>query len=312
MKIQKAALIGLGAIGSFFAPKLCTYLESDNFRVIADGARRKKIENGITVNGQTYYFPVAAPDEQTGPADLIILAVKDSGLAQALRDIRLQVGEQTQILSVLNGIDSEKKVAAVYGWEHVLYSYMKVSIEMKDSAADYNPETGTVHFGEAQNMKLSERTAAVKALFDASGIGNVVDKDMIRGMWLKFMSNVGGNLTCALLGVPFGVLGVSKEAAAIRRRAMEEVVAIARRLGVDIGQADIEEQDEIFDRVPFHNKPSTLQDLEHGRRTEIDMFAGRVVELGEKLDIETPINWLFYRAIRVYEQKNAGEFDHYA
>ena len=59
---------------------------------------------------------------------------------------------------------------------------------------------------------------------------------MIKGIWFKFMCNVGENLTCALLGIPFGVFRTSDHANAIRRKAMEEVVLIAQELGVDWGK----------------------------------------------------------------------------
>ena len=60
------------------------------------------------------------------------MATKDLGLAQAIKDIEKFVGPDTQILCVMNGVNSEEQVAAAYGWEHVLYSYMRMSIVMKD------------------------------------------------------------------------------------------------------------------------------------------------------------------------------------
>lgn len=76
------------------------------------------------------------------------------------------VGERTQILCVMNGVESEENVAAVYGWEHTLYSYMRVSIVMKDGKADFDPYWGKVHFGEARNEELTERVKAVQEVFE--------------------------------------------------------------------------------------------------------------------------------------------------
>ena len=121
MTINKVSLIGLGAMGSFFAPSLNLYLGKENFSVIADGERAEKLKSkGITINGITHHFTVIDPQSQNGPSDLIIMAVKDAGLAKAISDIRNQVGENTQILCVMNGIDSEEQVAEAYGWDHVL------------------------------------------------------------------------------------------------------------------------------------------------------------------------------------------------
>lgn len=310
MEIKKVTLIGLGAMGTFFAPKLDKYLGKENFRVLAEGERKKRLESrGVTIEGKQYHFTVITPDLRNDTADLIIIAVKDTGLKQAISDIRNQVGENTQILCVLNGIDSEEKVAAVYGWDHVLYSYMRVSIVMKDGVVDSIPEWGKVHFGEADNTTLSERVLAIKELFDESGISYKIDQNMKRGLWYKFMCNIGENLPCAMLGIPFGAYHVSEHANAIRRAAMKEVVLIAQKLGIDLSEADIEYQEQTVKRLPFHNKPSTLQDLENGRPTEIEMFAGKVIQMGKELNIETPLNWMFYHGIRICEEKNMGKFN---
>lgn len=308
-KIEKVTLIGLGAMGVFFAPKLADYLGKDNFRVLAGGERRERLQReGVTLNGVTHHFTIITPETEGDPADLIIIAVKDTGLTQAIQDIRNQIGANTQILSVLNGIDSEEKIAAAYGWEHVLYSFMRVSIVMKDGNANFDPNMGKVYFGEAKNEVLTERVRAVKELFEESKITYHIDEDMIKGIWFKFMCNIGENMTCAMLGVPFGAFHVSEHANEIRRKAMWEVVSIANRLGIGLGQGDIDRQEKNIKNLPAGNKPSTLQDLENGRMTEIEMFAGKMVELGQKLGIDTPINWMFYHGIKIIEEKNMGIF----
>lgn len=309
-QINKVSLIGLGAMGVFFAPRLHELLGS-NFRVIAEGSRKERLEQkGVIVNGVTYHFPVIEPDESGNPADLVIISVKEYALDQAIKDIRNQVGEHTQILCVLNGVDSEDKVAAVYGREHVLYSYMRVSIVMKDGIADFNPEVGNVHFGETTNIEgnYSERVQAIKELLEQAKIPYRIDPDMLRGQWIKFMCNVGENMTCALLGIPFGAFKTSDSANQIRIAAMKEVIQIANKKGIDLGQADIDRQHETLMKLPFQNKPSTLQDLEIGKKTEVDMFAGTVIRLGREYGISTPVNELFYYGIHVLEEKNDGLF----
>ena len=132
---------------------------------------------------------------------------------------------------------------------------------------------------------------------------------MLRGLWFKFMCNVGENLTCALLGIPYGSFRVSEHANALRRAAMEEVMAVANAKGINLDKSDMERQEEAIKRITFHNKPSTLQDLEAGKKTEIEMFAGKMISLGQELGIPTPLNWMFYQGIRVLEEKNQGVFE---
>lgn len=310
MEIKHAALIGLGAMGSFFAPRMEAYLGREHFQVVASGGRKERLERGgVTINGVNHKFSIRTPEEEGPKADLIIMAMKDMGLSQAIRDIRNLVGEGTQILCVMNGIESEEKVAAAYGWEHVIYSYMRMSIVMKDGVADFDPYWGKVHFGEARNETLTKRVTAVKAFFDACDIPYEIDRDMKRGIWFKYMCNVGENMTCALFGIPFGAFRSSDSANEIRRGAMREVMAIANRLGVNLNESDIEQQEKTLQTVPYQNKPSTLQDLEGKKKTEVELFSGTVVRLGKELGIPTPLSYLLYHGIRVLEEKNAGEFD---
>lgn len=309
MKINTVSLIGLGAMGTFFAPRLYGVL-GDRFRVIAGGARRARLETeGVTINGTNYKFPLVSPKEESGPADLIIMSVKDTGLDQAIADIKNQVGPHTQILCVLNGVKSEEKVAAAYGWAHVPYAYMRVSIVMKNGVANYDPALGHVHFGEADNTGApTERIAAIRTLFDRCGVPYLNDPDMVRGLWFKYMCNVGENLTCALLGIPFGWFRWCSSANELRVGAMREIAAIARAKGIDLNEADIARQNEAVKALPPENKPSTLQDLEAGRKTEIEMFAGDAVRMGNELGIPTPICWMFYQCIKTLEAKQEHHF----
>ena len=307
MEIRNGALIGLGAMGVFFAPRMEEVLGRDNFCVIAEGERRKRLEEkGVTVNGINYRFRVAAPDEGE-PADLLIIAVKDTGLEQAITDIRRFVGPQTQILCVMNGVESEKKVAAAYGWEHVLYSYMKIPVELKNGAYDFDPDGGYIAFGEEKNESLSERVQAIREFFDRCRIPYRIEKDMILGLWQKFMSNIGENMTCALLGVPFKALADSEHARAIKETGMREVQAVAEKLGIHLTDEMIERQMNRPITAPG-NRPSTLQDLDAKKKTEIEMFAGTVVRLGKETGVPTPANEIFYHGIKALEEKNEGKF----
>ena len=69
----------------------------------------------------TLDFHYVTPEEKTGPADMVLFTVKYQGLEDAIRAVRNQVGENTILLSALNGISSEKMIAEAYGPEKVLY-----------------------------------------------------------------------------------------------------------------------------------------------------------------------------------------------
>ena len=308
--ITKAAIIGLGAIGSYLASHLQTVL-GDNLRIIAGGARKERLErNGVVVNGKRLHFHVVDPQEDCGGdyPQLAIIITKFSGLPQAIKDIKNQIGPHTIIMAPLNGVEKEEIVAASYGWENLLYSLARVSVVMRDGKVTFSDASAQMEFGEKHNETLSPRVQAVKALFESAGIKSVVPEDMERAIWLKYMCNVSENQSAAVLGIPFGAWNVSDDANWIREALVREVAAVAAKKGIRITEEDIEEQGKRLKNVPAANKPSTLQDLEAGRKTEVDMFAGTMMRLGKEYGVPTPYNELFYHAIRVLEQKNDGMF----
>lgn len=308
-EIKTVSLIGLGSIGSFFAPGLARTLGEGNFRVIAGGARAERLEReGVRINHETWHFPIVRPEETVAPADLILISVKDTTLDEAIRDIRHHVGEHTIILSLLNGIDSEEKIGAAFGMEHMLYALMRVSVGVRPEGYIYDPRKGHIEFGEKNNTTYSPRVQAVASLFDRAQIPYKIPEDMLHALWFKYLCNIGENLTCALLGIPFGAFRVSDDANFIRHAAMQEVADVAAAYGIHFTEEELAHQEVIVTHIPPRNKPSTLQDIENRRPTEIAMFSGTLIRLGEKAGVPTPYNRMFYHGIRVLEQKNSGEF----
>lgn len=306
-EIKTAALIGLGAVGSYLAGNLVTVM-GDNLRIIAGGERKARIErDGVVINGKQVHFHVTDPEEETGYADLAIIITKFTALPQALKEMSRQIGPDTVIMSPLNGVESESVVAGVYGWERVIYSLTRVSIVMKGNQVSFNPAVAHMEFGEKTNQTISPRVRAVKELFEGAGIPSLVPEDMERAIWRKYMCNVSENQTAAILGLSFGAWsGVSEHATCTRELVMQEVIAVAQKKGIDLNQADLEAQRAVLKKIPSGNKPSTLQDIEAGRKTEVEMFAGAMIRMGKELGVPTPLNEFLYHAIRVLEEKNQG------
>ncbi|MDO5575429.1 MAG: 2-dehydropantoate 2-reductase [bacterium] len=309
-EIKTVALIGLGGIGGYLASNLQKVTGKENLRIIAGGARKERIEkNGLIVNGEPVSFHVVAPEEETGYADLVIIITKSLGLREAVLQVKNQVGPDTIIMSPLNGIESEDIVAEVYGYERILYSLARVSVTVTNqNELHFNPGFAHMEFGEKTNETYSERVLAVKTLFESAGIKSVIQKDMIFAIWHKFMCNVAENQTAAILGIPFGAWHCDEHANHLREMAMREVIAIANKKGIPLGEQDMVEQGERLKKINKDGRPSTLQDIEAGRKTEVDMFAGTVMRLGKEVSVETPVNEFMYHAIKVLEDKNDGVF----
>lgn len=301
-KIKKVYIVGLGAIGSAYA-SIMRDSEPDLVKVIADSERIKKYEQkGVIINEQPYYFDFVTPEQSTEKADLIIISVKFHQLDQAIKDIKNFVAEDTIILSLLNGISSEEIIGEEYGMDTLLYSFsVGIDAVREDTSVTFSTP-GQIVFGEKTNFDLSPKAAAVKDLFDRTGVPYTIPEDMIRELWFKFMLNVGINQTSAVVRASYGQVIDSYEACQLVRAASSEVVDIASELGINLTEADVDETFRIYKTLSPEGKTSMLQDVEAGRKTEVEIFGGEVIKLGEKLGISTAVNKTLYNIIRATEK----------
>lgn len=305
-RITTMAVLGTGAVGSYFVWGLQDKLK-ENVWVIADGERKRRLEReGISVNGEDLKLQVKTPQEAKG-VDLLIVATKYDGLKACLDDIADIVTEDTIVISPLNGVDSEEIIASRIGMEHLLFSVMHIASQRVGRFIEFNPDiTMGITFGEAKQSEPSERMLAVAKLFEGSGVRYHFGTDIMRDVWHKFAFNVSRNLPQAMLNCVAGVYTDSEHGRHLMLKMREEVCALAAAKGIDI--SDLAPVEQL--RYPSSPKArySTLQDLDAGRHTEIEMFAGTVLRLGKELGIATPYNDFAYHAIKLLEERNDGKF----
>jgi len=300
--IKRVVVMGAGAMGSFYASRFFE-LDKENTFLVADGARYDRLkESGLEVNGKRYDFALIRPSDEVPPADFILVAVKHHQLGQAIRDMRNSVGGHTLLLSVMNGIDSEKRLEEAFGPEKVLYALAVAIDAVKEGNRVSLTSTGKIIFGEKKNKVISEKVRRVQELFDRAGLNHETPEDMVRALWWKFMINVGINQVSAVLRAPYGTFQQSREAQELMKMAMREAVIVAKKEGVDLAETDIDSWFSALLTLGPHGKTSMVQDVEAKRKTEVEMFAGKVIELGQKHDVPTPLNDALYRFIRVIEQ----------
>ena len=302
--IESISIVGAGALGGAYASILYD-MDRRCVSFVATGNRFERLrQEGLYVNGKHYIIPVLRPEDLSTPSDLIIVAVKYHYLDDAIRDMKNRVGAETTILSVMNGIESEERIGAAYGVEKVLYA-VSVGIDALREGNRVNyASQGKIFFGEAQNTFLTDRVKRVQALFDRAGILYETPPDMIRILWWKFMINVGINQASAVLRAPFSVFQNSQEARNLMESAMREVIMLSEKAGVNLSGEDIEMFNKILLDINPQGKTSMLQDTEAGRKTEVEMFAGKVIELGRQFDVPTPINQKLFDLIKNLEAEN--------
>ncbi len=301
-RIERVVLCGAGAVGALYVP-LLNDLDPGLLRVLAGGDRRDRlVREGLTVNGRRIDVQVVAPGDAPEPADLLLVAVKQHHLPRAIADARGVVGPDTIILSLLNGITSEELLGAAFGHEKVLPAFVLGTDSVREGTRSRHSSTGFVYFGARSNDPADPRVAAVRELFDRARIAHRVPADILREQWFKFMLNVGVNQVSAVLRAPYGAFESVPEIRELTRAACLEVVAVSTREGVALSAADVDRIFPILAALAPGGKTSMLQDVEAGRKTEVEIFAGAVVELGRRHGVPTPVNDVLGRLLAATER----------
>lgn len=300
--MKRVYLVGLGAIGASFGSK---FVEHGNaiFKVLVNEERFQRYgSNATLVNGSEVHFDFAVPSEKLELADLVIIATKYHQLQEALDLIEPIVGRQTQILSLLNGINSEDMIASRYGWARTVYGLCFGIDAVRENGMINYGNIGRIVFGDQDNSIKSDRVMEIESIFKSNGIPYEIPDDFLRIQWRKYMINVGNNQTSAILLAPYGVYQDIPEAKSVMIDVMKEVMAIANAKGIALGQSDIDGYMELLPTFDPAGKSSTHQDMEANRKTEVEMFAGMVCSMGNEMGIPTPLNDFIYKMIITMEK----------
>ena len=306
MEIKKVAILGAGAVGAYVIEGMMTNQEIC-VGVIAEGERYARLQKeGCTINRVNYRPEVWTPKEAYG-VDLLIVSLKYGALSGALNAIKEVVGENTIVMSLMNGVDSEEIIGEQIGMSHILPALIKVASHKEEDGFHFDRKsTVGIIFGEYQ-ANQSERVQAVSRLFEKSDINYRVTDCIREEIWSKFRLNVCNNLPQAILGAGVGCYVDSIHMKAISEGLRREVEAIASAKGIKFSKVESSAKGS---PVKPSARYSTLQDLDAGRHTEIDMFSGALMRMGAELGIPTPYNEYTYHMIKALEEKNDGLFDY--
>jgi 2-dehydropantoate 2-reductase len=302
-KIRTIAIIGAGAMGVAYATM---FLDSGQFSpfFVAQGERFQRLKNRVlTVNGKGYVIPVMHPNEVTEPVDLILVALKHHHLLHALPDIKAMVGTNTTILSVMNGLESEQIIGSVCGIDKMVYAIAVGIDAIREKDRFFYARPGRIIFGEGPGTGHGNRVALLEDALNRAAIPHEIPDDMMRMMWWKFMINVGINQASAVLRASYGVFQSSVDAKALMHSLMEEVVILAGKAHISLTHKDIDDWHVVLNTLSPNGKTSMLQDIEAGRKTEIEIFAGKVVSLGVTYEVATPVNQTIMYIIKVIENR---------
>ena len=304
MEIKKVSIIGLGALGILFGHHLSKRMPKKDLRIIADKNRIQKYQtDGVYCNDERCDFNYISPEEACEPADLLIFTVKFNGLQDAIKAVKNHVGENTIIISALNGISSEGVIGDAYGTDKVLYCVAQGMDAVKVGNKLTYANMGMLVFGDQEPGIISEKVKAVKAFFEKTEFAHEVLTDMKEKLWGKFMLNVGVNQTVAVYESNYGEIQKDGPAREMMIAAMREVAMLSEKEGITLTEVDITYWLDVLSKLSPEGKPSMAQDVEARRFSEVDLFAGTVLELGKKYGIPTPVNKELYDRITKIESE---------
>ncbi len=300
---MRILVFGAGAMGSFLAGVLSQKHEVTLF------GRGEKIEvvrkKGIKISGKTELVTkiktALNPKEIKGKEYyLIVLAVKSYDTSSALEVIK-EIESTATMLSLQNGLDNEIRIAEAIGKERTLGGVTSHGVTFVEPGHVQHAGTGETIIGELDG-KETERVRKICQALTSVGIETRISKNIHSEIWTKGIVNAGINPLTALTRLHNGYLLKIPWLTRLLENTCQESITVAKKAGIDLQGCDIIEKTKNVARLTSENKSSMLQDIERGRRTEIDSINGRIVEVGNKHRVETPINSALVALVKGIEE----------
>lgn len=302
----RLGIIGAGAVGASLGDAMSKILGAD-LAFVATGERAERLrKGGVRINGRQW-MPRIIGDQDDVVADVLLVLVKNYSLTSALVDMAACIDEKTVIVSLLNGVTAVDEIKRAFPNNKVLYGIVMRTDANRTSGQITYSTLGEIQFGEAENVYLSDDVKKVARIFDTCGINYHVYEDMVRMLWRKWMVNIGANQVSLLTAAKFKYFRQFPEISHALDLAMQEMVDIAKKKEIHITTKDKEDMIEVLLNYPPEKKTSMLQDLEAGRQTEIDYFAGTVVKFGRECGVPTPVNETMWCLVKAREKVNMIE-----
>lgn len=290
---MKICVIGAGAMGATYGGRLANsgnevaFVDawSDHVDAINEnGLKLTGIPGDLTIPAQAY-LPNDVPSLG---CDLAIVTVDSNNTAAAARIAKHLLKPGGAALTIQNGIGNVEELTGALGENSVMVcSTMCSAIPIAAGHIDQTHENKTT-IGEIDGAQ-SSRAREMQAKLTSAGFETVISGDIMAVIWNKFVLNVSINALCAVTGLRLGELARNADMDEYQDRIIEEALAVVAAKGVTLPDPDIRRTIKRHCWSKF-SKPSMLQHMEGGRKTEIDALNGAVVREGKALGIATPYN----------------------
>ena len=312
-RIVKITIIGAGNIGSLLGALLTRSGQDVTLVELREDIIAAVRNEGIRIdmsNGQSVHAMVKITDDirSLDAADLVILAVKAYSTRIALEGARSIVGKDTWVMSVQNGAGNIENITEVLGYNSNVIGgvFFCVVTPIRPNQLSWVVGTGGLKIGPVNGV-MSSKVEEIAEIFRKTGLSVDTSIRVQELIWSKVLQNVPLALSAALrlTNDEFVIYPHARE---LIIRMAQECLAVAKAMGIDLYQQEDPIEKLLETLQKFHDsgtrpKSSMLQDLERGRKTEIDAINGSIVREGKRLGIQTPVNEVMAMLVKLQEEK---------
>jgi 2-dehydropantoate 2-reductase len=305
VKLLKIAVMGAGAIGSLFGGLLAE--GGNDVALIARESHAKAIKQyGLKIEGVSGKHvvkvkAVTTPAHLKDAFDLILLTVKAYDTRQAVTEAQTLMGNNSVLLCLQNGLGMEEIASEIVGRDMVMRGVTTNGALVEEPGLIMHTGKGETTIGEL-NGKITERAQRIAEVFSKAGLPTRVT-DNIRGtVWTKILINAGINPFGALTGMKNGELIAIPELKELMAETVIEGTNVATKFNVKLEGDPVSLMIKTAE-MTAQNKNSMLQDIEKGKRTEIDFINGAISNLGKRKGVKTPLNNLLTHLVKGLEAK---------
>jgi 2-dehydropantoate 2-reductase len=312
----KIAIIGAGNIGSLLGALLTDAGQDVTLVELREDVVAAIREGGVWVDmssGTSLHAAVKITNDvrAVGPVELVILAVKSNATRGAAESARSMIDDDTWVLSVQNGAGNVETIGEVLGSDSRVIGgvFWCVVTPLELNRLSWVMGTGGLKIGPASGV-VSPEVEKIAGVLRSTGLDVGVSANVQQLIWGKVLQNVPLALGTAMR-LTNDEYAAYPHATELILKMAEECVAVTGAAGIvlDDGGDPIEGLMKTIQK--FHDsgtkpKCSMLQDLEKGRRTEIDAINGSIVREGERLGVPTPVNEVMVALVKLQEEKNCS------
>ena len=296
MNFNKIFVLGAGAIGSIYGAFLS---KKNEVTLIGNEAHMKAVNSkGLSISGdinETFYLRADTKIREIPEKTLVILTTKAHDSAKAIEEIRKLLRKDTVILILQNGLGNEEIVKNAAG------DKTKISRGITTMAAELL-EPGKMRFWSGETIvEQNEYAEKISETFDKCTLKTRLSNDIKSEIWNKLVMNCVVNPLSTLFHVRNCEI-VADSLKTVRRGIVKECVQVGNAEGIAFPDSLEEKIDNRISK--YTNFSSMYQDMMKRKKTEIDFLNGKIVEIGRKHHISTPVNKTFVCLVKFMEEKN--------